>query len=109
MKLSNSEILQKAIADGIIDINTLGKQIEMNERKKYLDMHKYNIWQGEKDHKWYTYLPDHEKGRRLVKKSSEKELQNAIISYYKKAQNEPTIHRSNQNRLKERKMLRVFF
>ena len=48
MKLSNSEILQKAIADGIIDINTLGKQIEMNERKKYLDMHKYNIWQGEK-------------------------------------------------------------
>ena len=91
MELSNSEILQKAIADGIIDINTLGKQIEMNERKKYLDMHKYNIWQGEKDHKWYTYLPDHEKGRRLVKKSSEKELQNAIISYYKKAQNEPTI------------------
>lgn len=36
MELSNSEILQKAIADGIIDINTLGKQIEMNERKKYM-------------------------------------------------------------------------
>ena len=33
MEPSNSEILQKAIADGIIDINTLGKQIEMNERK----------------------------------------------------------------------------
>ena len=34
MELLDSEILQKAIADGIIDINTLGKQIEMNEIKK---------------------------------------------------------------------------
>ena len=67
MDLSDSEILQKAVADGIIDINTLGKQIEMNERKKYLDMHKNKIWQSEKDHKWRTYLPNEEKGRELVK------------------------------------------
>ena len=91
MEPSNSEILQKAIADGIIDINTLGKQIEMNERKKYLDMHKYNIWQGEKDHKWYTYLPDHEKGRRLVKRASKSELEDEIISFFKEEEYNPTI------------------
>lgn len=90
-QMSSSEVLKQALDDGIIDINTLSKQVEMNERKKYLEMHKYNVWQGEKDHKWYTYLPDYKKGRRLVKKCSEKEIQNAIISYYKKAQNEPTI------------------
>ena len=36
MELSNSEILQKAIADGIIDINTLGKQMKMKELEKYM-------------------------------------------------------------------------
>lgn len=91
MELSDSEILQKAVADGIIDINTLGKQIEMNERKKYLDMHKYNIWQGEKDQKWYTYLPDEEKGRRLIKKAHQKDIEDAVIDYWRQESENPTL------------------
>lgn len=58
-KLSQTELLKLALEDGIVDINTITKQIEMNERKKYLEMHKYEIWQGEKDNKWYTYLPEY--------------------------------------------------
>lgn len=91
MELLDSEILQKAIADGIIDINTLGKQIEMNERKKYLDMHKYNIWQGEKDQKWYTYLPDKEKRRRLIKRTNQRDIEDVVISYWKKEEINPTV------------------
>lgn len=90
-QMSSSEVLKQALADGIIDINTLSKQIEMNERKKYLEMHKYNIWQGEKDGKWYTYLPDEKKGRRLIKRISKEAIESGIISYYKQHENEPTI------------------
>lgn len=48
-ELSKAELLNYAVENGIVDINTITKQIEMNERKKYLEMHKYEIWQGEKD------------------------------------------------------------
>ena len=57
-ELSKAELLNYAVENGIVDINTITKQIEMNERKKYLEMLNYDIWQGEKDNKWYTYLPD---------------------------------------------------
>lgn len=90
--MSSSEVLKKALADGIIDINTLGKQIEMNERKKYLDMHKYEVWQGEKDGKWYTYLPDDKKGRRLVKRKYHKDIEDVIISWWKEEETNPTVY-----------------
>ena len=90
-ELSNSEVLKQALADGIIDINTLSKQIEMNERKKYLEMHKYNIWQGEKDGKWYTYLPDKKKGRRLIKRTNQRGIEDVIISYWKEEKINPTV------------------
>ena len=57
MDLSDKEILKFAVENGIIDTNTIRKQIEMNERKKYLNMQKYETWQG-KNGLWYTYLPD---------------------------------------------------
>ena len=34
MDLSDKEILKFAVENGIIDTNTIRKQIEMNERKK---------------------------------------------------------------------------
>lgn len=82
-ELSSTEVLKQALADGIIDINTLSKQIEMNERKKYLNMHKYEIWQGEKDGKWYTYLPDDKKGRRLKKRTTRKSIEDCVVEYWK--------------------------
>ncbi|MCU6748429.1 site-specific integrase [Faecalicatena acetigenes] len=90
-ELSKAELLNYAVENGIVDINTITKQIEMNERKKYLEMHKYEIWQGEKDKKWYTYFPDDTKGRRLIKRASKESVESAIISYYKQHENELTI------------------
>ena len=38
MELSDKELLQFAIDSGMIDTNTIRKQIEMNERKKFIEM-----------------------------------------------------------------------
>lgn len=40
------EILQKAILNGIINIDTIQYEVEMNERKKYLEKHEFTKWQG---------------------------------------------------------------
>lgn len=80
--LSDNEILNYALQNGIIDINTIQTQIEMRERKKYLNMHKYEIWQG-KNELWYSYLPDEKKGRRLIKRKSQQEIEQVVIDYYR--------------------------
>ena len=82
MDLSDKEILKFAVENGIIDTNTIRKQIEMNERKKYLNMQKYETWQG-KNGLWYTYLPDEIKGRKLVKRKTKEAIDNCIIDYWK--------------------------
>ena len=88
--LSDNEILNYALQNGIIDINTIQTQIEMNERKRYLEMHNYNVWKGN-DGNYHTYLPDATKknGRRHIKKSTEKSLQDTIVDYYKNDEEEP--------------------
>ena len=73
LELSDKELLQFAIDSGMIDTNTIRKQIEMNERKKFIEMHKYDTWQG-KNGLWYTYLPDNTKGRKLVKRKTKEEI-----------------------------------
>ena len=67
---------------GIIDIDVMRDKVEDMKRKEYLEMHPYTIWQGKND-KWYTYLPDDIKGRKLCKKSSQKDLENCIVSYWR--------------------------
>lgn len=84
------ELLKFAVENGILDLSTIQREMEMNERKKYLEMHPYEIWKG-KDGKWRTYLPDKEKGRRLVKKSEEDSIKEAIITYWKTEEENPTI------------------
>ena len=84
------ELLKFALENGIIDLGTIQEKMEMNERKKYLNMHPYSVWEG-KDGKWYTYLPDNEKARKLKRRSSKKAIEDAIIDFYKEVENEPTV------------------
>lgn len=71
-------------SDATIDTSYIRSQIDdMNRRKKYLNNHKYAITQN-KDGKWYTYLPDPVKGRKLYKRSSRKELEDIIVECYEK-------------------------
>lgn len=77
------EILKYAVENGIINLSYVQDKIEMNKRKEYLEKHKWSISQG-KDGKWRTYLPDDEKGRRMVKRNSEKEIEDVVVKFYKK-------------------------
>lgn len=78
---SSEELLNYAIEHGILDMEAVRQQYEMNERKKYLAQHPYSIWQGT-DGKWRTYLPENE-GRKLCKRTSEEAIHDLIISYWK--------------------------
>ena len=79
--LTDKAILNYALQNGIIDIYTIQKQIEMNERKRYLEMHNSKIWLSTDD-KWYTFVPDltKQKGKRLIKRSTEEEIKDAELS-----------------------------
>ena len=72
------ELLKFALENGMINLGTIQEKMEMNERKKYLNMHPYSVWEG-KDGKWYTYLPDDEKGRKLKKLATKKSIEDFIV------------------------------
>lgn len=88
--LSREELLKYAMSEGIIDLSSVRKQLEMAKREEYLAKHEYKIWQGN-DGKWRTYIPDKEKTRRLVKKSTRRDIEDVIIAYYKQEIENPTI------------------
>ena len=93
MQLSDSDLLKFAVENGIIDMKAVQEQINMNERKKYLDGHKFRKWKGSGG-KYYTYLPDKtsESGRKLLKRSTLESLEDGIVDYYKEHENQPTFH-----------------
>lgn len=77
--------MKYAIENGIIDLSYVQEKIEMNKRKEYLEKHPWSISQG-KDGKWRTYLPDPDKKRRMIKKSSQKEVEDVVIKFYKESE-----------------------
>ena len=82
MDISDKEILKFAVENGTIDMEAIRKQIEMDEREKQLAKHTYRIWKG-KNGKWYTYLPDKEKGRVQKERSTRQEIEDCIAEFYK--------------------------
>lgn len=82
--------LQYAIDNGIIDLPNIQSIIEMKKRQELLDNHPYKIWCGSNG-KWYTYLPNEEKGRVLKKKSTRKDIEDEIIKYQETIMSNPTV------------------
>lgn len=62
----------------------------MTKRKELLSNHPYKIWEGTNG-KWYTYLPDEDKGRVLKKRSSKKDIEDIVVIYWDETINSPTI------------------
>ncbi len=87
--MNDINLLQYIIDNDIIDLSSTRKEYEKMKRNYDLSKHKYDIWQG-KNKKWYTYLPNEEKGRKLVKRTTKEEIENVIINYYKEKENNPT-------------------
>lgn len=86
------ELLNYAMENGKIDMDTIRMQEEMSERKKYLEMHPYKVWQGKKE-KYYTHVLDATKkgGRRLIERPTKEKMDDFLVSHYKKAEQEPYI------------------
>jgi integrase len=91
-ELSEKDLLQYAIDSGMIDVNTIRANIEMNERKRYLESHESKVWKAS-DGRWATYLPDRtsKTGRKLLKKKTKEQIEDAIVKYYKEEENDPYI------------------
>ena len=56
--MTDDNLLNYALENGIIDINTIRENFEMNERKRYIEQHQSKVWKDEKTNKWFTYVPD---------------------------------------------------
>lgn len=74
----------------MIDLSYVQEQIEMNKRKELLKNHPYSIYQI-KDGRWSTYIPDIEKGRKIIRKGTRKELEDTVIDFWKKEKDDPTV------------------
>ena len=94
------DYLQAAISSGMIDLTTLHSQIAMAERKKYLEEHDQKVWQG-KDGNWFTYLP-HDGKRGVVKKTTLKAVEDAIVDFYRSEEQNPNIRQIYESWITEK-------
>lgn len=100
-------LLKYAVENGMIDMSYIREKIEMNKREELLKKHPYKIWKG-KDGKWYTYLSDEKKWRRLVKRKTLRDIEDVVIGQIKEKEINPTIadvfHEWNDRRLELKKI-----
>ena len=84
-------MLDFALENGIIDEAYIQAQMEDMKRKELLAKHPYKVWEG-KDGKWYTYIFDKDRGRRVLKKrSSRKTMEDFLVGLMKEEEYNPTI------------------
>lgn len=85
---SADELLKKAVEQGIINLDMLHEDMKKQEYNKLLSRHPYEVWQS-KNGTWKTYLPHPIQGRVLKTRSSKKDLEDFIVSYYKEEEINP--------------------
>ena len=78
---SDSEILSYLEENGTIDLRGVKNEMRKTRRNQLLAQHNYTIYQG-KDGRWYSYLPDNEKGRKKIVKATKDQLEDVICNYY---------------------------
>ena len=88
-RITDERVLQYLTENCLIDLNDVCSKIEMNERKGLIEKHHY--WQG-KNGLWYVHIPDSTKpsGRRLVKRNTERAIQDVIVKYERQFADNPT-------------------
>lgn len=90
--MPNDSLLHYAIENDLIDLHSIWQQYELNERKKYLEKHKFKRWINSKG-EYCTYLPDElsKRQRKLVRRKNEILLEDTIVAFYKSQEQEPTL------------------
>jgi len=86
----NDELLKYAVDNGMIDLSYVQEQIKVKKREELLKKHPYSITHG-KDDRWITYIPDKEKGRKMIRKKTRDEVEKIIISFWKEKTENPTV------------------
>lgn len=76
------DLLQSAIREGIINLGDVESKVIEMKKKNALKYHKHKVWYSESQDRWFTYLPDEVKGRRLVKRKTRESIENAIYECY---------------------------
>lgn len=89
-EITNAELLKYIKQSDKINLNKIRIEYEMNKYEELLNKHSYDIWKG-KNEKWYTYLPDEEKGRVLKKRNTQKEIEDVVVEFYREKAENPTI------------------
>ena len=79
--LSNDELLQFAVENGMLNVAQVRTQYTMKKRMQILEHHNYEIWKGS-DGKWRTYLRETEGKRRMVKRNTKEAVEDAVIQFY---------------------------
>lgn len=87
--------MSNAIAQGIIDLSYVQKQLEMNQRKQILEDHGSSIWYNEKEQVWYCYIPDKMKGRVKRKRKNRDDIEQVLYDAYKSKYNGDDNNKSN--------------
>lgn len=77
------EIVDFALQHGILNLDDVQEQMTKKRRKELLEQHTYKIWQGT-DSRYRTYVDDSTKpaGRRMITKTNEEDLLDALVDYY---------------------------
>lgn len=88
--MNDANLLNFMIEKGIINYERIQIQFAMAQREELLKEHPYEIWEG-KNGKWYTYLPDEEKGRVLKKRTTQTAIEDVVIKYIKEHKDVPYI------------------
>lgn len=75
-----------AADSNIINMPRIRAMLEMKKKEEIIKNHPHKVWQGQRDRKWYTYIPDKTKKRgiALCKRNTEDAIQDAIVSYWLK-------------------------
>ena len=82
-RISEAEVLQFLVDGGMIDLATVRNEIELRNKKEVLKNHPCQIWQGKTNGMWYTHIRDSKGKRRLIKKKTREQVEDAICEFYK--------------------------
>ncbi len=84
MEFEQEKMMEQALANDLIDVDSVQRELELTKRAKILQQHKYAITESQ-DGKCRTYLPDplRPNNRRQIKRNTRAELEDAIVAFYK--------------------------
>lgn len=74
------EMLNFAIENGMLDVNTIGAKFEMDKKERILSNHPFAIWQG-KNGFWYTNIKEGEV-KKKVKRKTRESIEEMLIEMY---------------------------